>query len=309
MAINGAPGNPKYANALSAILPGGIRRGSSVPTDLLPHELAEMVPSMSEGDYASLRDDIKANGLLEPITLYKGAILDGRHRYRACRELGIDAIATTYDGENPAAYVVAKNLHRRHLTRAQRAAIGLRLLPHFEEEARKRLASSGFAYCQTAVGKYARTKRDADRPKKEGESSWQAAQAVGISRNSLLRAKRIQEQSPELYKKVMDGEMSIFAADEQVRTDGRSRKGSRQRDITKPYVVTNQKAEQNANAAKRRMQKVIAELSGYAEGLKTFDLPRAMALATEGDIKWWTEVLSDTIRTLRNLRAALQKEE
>jgi hypothetical protein len=39
--------------------------------------------------YEELKQDIRANGQLVPVILRKGAILDGRHRNKACEELGI----------------------------------------------------------------------------------------------------------------------------------------------------------------------------------------------------------------------------
>jgi ParB-like chromosome segregation protein Spo0J len=62
----------------------------SAPDDyasLVPHELANLLPMQSASEFANLKADIAANGLLQPIWLFEGRILDGRNRYRACREL------------------------------------------------------------------------------------------------------------------------------------------------------------------------------------------------------------------------------
>ncbi len=94
------------------------------------HELALAFPAMSKEDFEGLKESIATSGLLEPITLYQGKILDGRHRYRACRELGITPTFMIWDGPGlPAEFVLAKNINRRHLNQSQRAMIAAKLSP------------------------------------------------------------------------------------------------------------------------------------------------------------------------------------
>lgn len=102
------------------------------PLELQPHPLAELFPLPAVADLKSLIDDIRGHGQQVPITLHEGKILDGRSRYRACRMLGVEPAVIQYDGADPAAFVLSMNLHRRHLTTAQkRKVIGevLRLDP------------------------------------------------------------------------------------------------------------------------------------------------------------------------------------
>lgn len=84
------------------------------------HPLASMFPLMEGDDYTALVEDIAQHGQREAIWLYDGMILDGRNRYRACVELGLVPDTQTYTGDDPRAFVVSLNLHRRHLTREQR---------------------------------------------------------------------------------------------------------------------------------------------------------------------------------------------
>jgi hypothetical protein len=106
------------------------------------HRLAAIFPPMEGAEFEELVADIKANGLREKIDLYQGKIVDGRNRYRALQQLGIDpsADSTKYfrkaiyahttggeiaphernNDDSVRAYVISKNIHRRHLTADQK---------------------------------------------------------------------------------------------------------------------------------------------------------------------------------------------
>src|SRR5258708_13516885 len=62
-------------------------------------------------------------GHREPIILYRGKILDGRNRYRACRLKDINPRFREELPPDPYAFVASANLHRRHLDASQRAMI------------------------------------------------------------------------------------------------------------------------------------------------------------------------------------------
>jgi N6-adenosine-specific RNA methylase IME4 len=94
------------------------------------HPLADLLPAMSELEYAELRDSIRDNGLRQPITLHRdGRVLDGRHRDQACAELGIVPDVVTFEGTDSEAlaFVLDLNLKRRHLDESQRAMIAAKL--------------------------------------------------------------------------------------------------------------------------------------------------------------------------------------
>jgi hypothetical protein len=77
---------------------------------------------MSDSEFQELKGDISGSGLLEPIVMFEGKILDGRHRYKACLQLGIEPWFKDYDGPDSALdYVISLNLRRRHLSESQRA--------------------------------------------------------------------------------------------------------------------------------------------------------------------------------------------
>lgn len=93
----------------------------TVLNEYKPHELAERMPAMSAEDYAGLKEDIRAKGLLDPIVLHEGKILDGINRFNACNEVGATPAFVDYEGDDAWGYVISKNVKRRHLTGSQRA--------------------------------------------------------------------------------------------------------------------------------------------------------------------------------------------
>jgi len=55
--------------------------------NLEAHELANLLPMIDDANFANLKADIEKNGVLEPILIFEGRILDGRNRYRAGKEV------------------------------------------------------------------------------------------------------------------------------------------------------------------------------------------------------------------------------
>ncbi len=99
------------------------------PASLERHPLSAAWTDMPEREHAALREDIRKRGVLEPITLLDGKVLDGWHRYTAAKEIdpAYDVPAVELADRDPADYVISRNLHRRHLTAAQRAVCVLQV--------------------------------------------------------------------------------------------------------------------------------------------------------------------------------------
>jgi ParB-like chromosome segregation protein Spo0J len=90
----------------------------------------ELFPPMNGTEFEELVDSIKTSGFYacEPITLHQGKIIDGRNRALACEVAKIDPIYTDLpSGVDPLQFVIAKNLHRRHLNETQRATVAARI--------------------------------------------------------------------------------------------------------------------------------------------------------------------------------------
>ena len=86
-----------------------------------------MPGGMAEPEFTAFCADIESRGVLMPVTLYEGLVLDGWHRYRAAQQTGSAVKYIVYDGKDPAGYIASVNIHRRKLSSLQRALVGCRL--------------------------------------------------------------------------------------------------------------------------------------------------------------------------------------
>jgi ParB-like chromosome segregation protein Spo0J len=95
--------------------------------DQHPIAMALMPGGMDETEFNAFCEDIEERGIIMPVTLYEGKVLDGWHRYRAAKRTGSAPKFIEYTGKDPAGYIASVNVHRRKLSSLQRALVGARL--------------------------------------------------------------------------------------------------------------------------------------------------------------------------------------
>ena len=173
------------------------------------HEYAELFPLATDAELADMAADIKVRGLMNPIILLDGRILDGRNRYAACAAAGVEPQFRAYAGSDPLGDVVAWNLHRRQLTVGQRAAVALKLKPVLEEQARERMAAR--------KGEQPGTSKANLPDLEKGQARDKAAATVGVSGRTVQDLEAVQQAAPELAAKVARGEMTVNAARRKVK--------------------------------------------------------------------------------------------
>lgn len=131
------------------------------------HELCLLFPPCTETELGELCKDIENNGLLTPIVLYEGKILDGRNRTMACLACGVEPRYKQYSGDNPLSFVISKNMNRRHLSESQRAMIAAKISAY--ESITQKQAAESFNVSERSV-------RDA--LKVRGQASSETVDAV-----------------------------------------------------------------------------------------------------------------------------------
>lgn len=159
------------------------------------HPAAELFPMMDDHAFAEFKADIALHGIKEWGTLYRGQVLDGRNRYKACQELGIEMDffeIEDKEGFDPIAYVLSHNLHRRHLTTSQRAMVAadLATLKHGGDRKSEEIKGQN---CPLIID--------------------DAAKQLNVSPKSVKNAKRVKDKgTPELAEMVSSGKVSVDAA-------------------------------------------------------------------------------------------------
>ena len=87
------------------------------------HEICLWLPHKPE-TVEDIANDMMANGFRidRAIATYDGKILDGRHRYEAALQAGVDPIFAEFQGtkEEAVAYVTSENVARRHLNHKEK---------------------------------------------------------------------------------------------------------------------------------------------------------------------------------------------
>ena len=164
------------------------------------HPACAVWPSMSDLSFEELVASIRERGLIHPIMLCEGKILDGKERHRACVAAGIEPKYETYSGADPVGFSLDVNKHRRHLPAYELAFIG-------EELAKiKRGGSGANQYRSRAevLGNTSATKLD---------SVQEIANQLGIGRQSILSARALKKHAePNIIEMVKTGKVGIQSA-------------------------------------------------------------------------------------------------
>lgn len=206
--------------------------------ELEVHPACLILPEMDADDYEKLKEDISGFGLRHPIILYQGKILDGRHRYRACLELGIEPWFEDWQGGSSVVeFVLGENLYRRHLSQSQKAMVGANAIDYHRAEAKKRQLESAAIGGSVTInqrlteatksetnnkdsvpGTLSNDRKVIEFPINNGKSSEKLAEQIGVSSKLVEQAVRIKEQgTPQDVQEVISGKVSVKAKEAEIK--------------------------------------------------------------------------------------------
>ena len=115
---------------------------------IVNQEYEKLLPKLPIDEYEALKQSVKSEGQHFPISVNsKGIVLDGHHRLRICRELGLEPKFEVKDFPSELhekRFVIESNLLRRQLTTFQRVEMAKPLLEIEKELAKERQLSQNF---------------------------------------------------------------------------------------------------------------------------------------------------------------------
>ena len=180
-------------------------------------EYDNLLPRMSEEEFAELKKSIQSEGQHYPIIVNENLeVLDGHHRFRACTELGLDPdfeVKQFDDKLLEKKFVIEANLRRRHLNNFQLVELAVPLLEIERALAKQRQSKGGKngRDFQLGLNTDGLAPEDAEpAPEAAGKATEVVAKRAGVSTRTLERGKRILEEASEDDKqKLREGKTSI----------------------------------------------------------------------------------------------------
>ena len=217
------------------------------------HPVASLFPMIDDDALNALAEDIKKNGQREPILVafFDGmdttepVVIDGRNRFKACELAGVKPIFSNdyiMEPEEMGPWIISHNLHRRHLTTSQKAAVAVAYEAELAKLAKAR---------QLATLKQNRTEDTVPEnlpERSKGEDSRDSAGGLfQVSGRSVSDAKYVSQHDPEAFQRVRDGKQAVSAA----------AKAIREKLNPKPELTPLQKAEREMSKFLKNDEEVI----------------------------------------------------
>jgi hypothetical protein len=160
-----------------------------LPYQLKQHPYGRLFPPMIGDAFTALVKDIEINGQRDPVTIHEKMVLEGWNRVRACVELRRQVKVKLFEGNDPIAFVLSTNLHRRHLDTSQRALIAGKL-PKVDH---------GGVRTKAPIGEM---------------TIEQRAKFLNVGTKSVERADKVLEKClPEIVAAIEQGNLNVGAAE------------------------------------------------------------------------------------------------
>lgn len=173
----------------------------------------KMLPTMSQEEFEQLKESIRTEGQHYPIIVSESLeVLDGHHRFRACRELDIEPDFEVKHFEDKLLekkFVIEANLRRRHLNNFQLVELAVPLL-EIEKAIAKKQKTSNITSKDDSPSADLVSDDSFSEFEPKGKTTAAVAKKAGVSTRTLEKGKKIIEKASEDDKqKLREGKTSI----------------------------------------------------------------------------------------------------
>jgi N6-adenosine-specific RNA methylase IME4 len=174
--------------------------------------IRDLIPPLAPDELERLEASILAEGIREPLMVWKGCIADGHNRYRIAREHGLNYEYRVLDVETLEecqAWVINNQLGRRNLSQFSRGKLALRLLEVEKAAAKARQGARTDIRERFPTGE-------------EGRARDKAASRFNISGRQLDKIKFLEEHADdETMARLERGETTVGREHKRIRMEQR----------------------------------------------------------------------------------------
>ena len=189
----------------------------NIPPQFPISSLALIFPDMTSQENDEMAESVLRLGLLDPMTVWRREIIDGRRRQAACDEAGVEhRYEFLADYADPRDFVVAKNIRRRQMSKSQAAAVAYEISQwsppeQTEEQGEEKSANlrifrrmtqedaAALVGVSPRLVSYASNVLSADSP-----AVPQLRQAVKNGQASVYDASRVVNEPPDIQRRAVD---------------------------------------------------------------------------------------------------------
>jgi hypothetical protein len=203
------------------------------------HPVCDLLPLIGGDELLGLSSDIRAHGLIHPVVIHEGQLLDGRNRLLACEEEGVKPRfidwRDLYKGPMTVTrWIWSINVERRHLTMEQILALEVAVHAYEETEAARQRQKAGKSADGTAGGRGHKKnlgldssqglsaspcdppQADAPPRAEAGRVREKLANETGATDHQVRQALAVKKADPALLKEVVQGKTTLKDAAKKV---------------------------------------------------------------------------------------------
>jgi N6-adenosine-specific RNA methylase IME4 len=182
-----------------------------IPDELTINQtFKDLIPPLSTEEYEQLESNLLENGIREPISIWRGAIIDGHNRHEIAKKHGLpfEVVSYGFGSESETVMWIIKNqLGRRNLSSYDRSILALRLKPVIAERAKQKQIEAGGPLLQISVEPVINTQKE-------------LATIAGVSHDTIYKVEKIESTAaPEVKAQLKRGEITINKAFQDIKRE------------------------------------------------------------------------------------------